>query len=211
MIACSKPQEIKGQVFIVTKGGFNFKLGSVGVMAFTEEDFKSHIERRKQLFLTEKKQLQKDVDLAKAEFDQSVVEFEEASGKVNKLKPAGPGYPYLLSNEEEEKKKNKEEKERLYLEKQSQVDAKRPEPIYFADLPKPLSSSTTDADGNFQLSLPSGKYVIVATSQREAAGETEAYYWAVKLEVPRQATGPVILSNSNLTSARSPEGFGMPQ
>ena len=52
---------------------------------------------------------------------------------------------------------------------------------YFSDLPEPLQTTKTDADGKFSFKVPSGSYVVAAFSNRKVGKETELYYWMVKV------------------------------
>jgi hypothetical protein len=71
---------------------------------------------------------------------------------------------------------------------------------YFKNLPHPIASVKTDADGKFKLELPSStdQVIIVATATRHVpTGERENYFWAVKVMPPATVT----LSNDNLTDS----------
>jgi hypothetical protein len=71
---------------------------------------------------------------------------------------------------------------------------------YFKNLPRPIASVKTDADGKFKLELPSStdQVIVVASATRYVpTGERENYFWAVKVTPPATAT----LSNDNLTDS----------
>src|SRR5215469_14142066 len=71
---------------------------------------------------------------------------------------------------------------------------------YFKNLPHPIASVKTDADGTFKLELPSStdQVIVVATATRHVpTGEYENYFWAVKVTPPATVT----LSNDNLTDS----------
>ncbi len=67
---------------------------------------------------------------------------------------------------------------------------------YFEQLPPPMATAKTDADGKFTLPLPSGKYVIAAKTSRRVGDDTEVYSWLVSLDLT--ASGQTLmLSNDN--------------
>jgi stress response protein SCP2 len=71
---------------------------------------------------------------------------------------------------------------------------------YFKNLPHPIASVKTDADGKFKLELPSStdQVIVVASAARHVpTGERENYFWAVKVTPPATVT----LSNDNLTDS----------
>lgn len=69
---------------------------------------------------------------------------------------------------------------------------------YFATMPKPSATATTDSEGKFKLTLPSsGKYIIVAKASRDAGRTTEAYLWLVPIEAVGGEQS-VSLSSNNL-------------
>jgi hypothetical protein len=71
---------------------------------------------------------------------------------------------------------------------------------YFKNLPHPIASVKTDADGKFKLELPSSTdpVIVVASATRHLpTGERENYFWAVKVTPPATVT----LSNDNLTDS----------
>jgi hypothetical protein len=85
---------------------------------------------------------------------------------------------------------------------------------YFADLPQPLQSTKTDADGKFEFDVPPGSYVLVAQSSRKAGADvvgddviptTEFYNWMVKVDVDSDKT--VMLANDNLSSTESTDSL----
>ena len=58
---------------------------------------------------------------------------------------------------------------------------------------------TTDSDGKFILTVPSGEnYFIFATASREMGGTSEDYLWLIPLS--REENQQVTLSNNNLVN-----------
>jgi hypothetical protein len=75
---------------------------------------------------------------------------------------------------------------------------------FFAALPASVTTAKTDADGKFQLRLPSsGKFVLAATAMRMVGDNFEVYFWLIGVDVNGATT--VILSNDNTTDGASSE------
>jgi hypothetical protein len=78
---------------------------------------------------------------------------------------------------------------------------------YFRDLPPSVAQTTTNSEGKFVLNLPPGEYAVAATASREIlSGETETYYWLVKVNADKEKQ-TVTLSNVNLTTSGSSDSL----
>ncbi len=74
----------------------------------------------------------------------------------------------------------------------------------FRELPKPLATSQTDADGRFSIKLPgNGSYALAAQAERLLPSGSEKYFWLVRLPESAKKGTPVLLSNTLLTSSES--------
>ena len=70
--------------------------------------------------------------------------------------------------------------------------------LCFNALGSPVSSSKTDADGKFKLSLPQiGEFVISASASRVVGNYSESYVWIVSCPFDSKDRGQVFLSNDN--------------
>jgi hypothetical protein len=57
---------------------------------------------------------------------------------------------------------------------------------YFVELPQPIATAKTDADGRFQMNLPDdGDYILVAKAERTVFKAVEKYYWVIRLRQGR--------------------------
>ncbi len=76
---------------------------------------------------------------------------------------------------------------------------------FFVDLPQPVATAKTDADGRFELTIPDkGEYVLVASAERTVFNDVERYFWVVRLNSEEfKAT----LSNDNLTTSGSADSL----
>src|SRR6266540_483327 len=82
--------EVTGAVFIVTKGGRKYKLGSVAVSAIPEDALKKHLESKTRQSELESRKLQRDIDrltamlgIAKAEEDRlwKILQRDESNSR----------------------------------------------------------------------------------------------------------------------------------
>lgn len=80
--------------------------------------------------------------------------------------------------------------------------------FYFSELPAPIRTVKTNADGKFDLEIPRrGKFALCAAATRLAVDSVEKYYWLVRLDNQGPAKQSIMLSNDNLTSSRSAASF----
>lgn len=68
---------------------------------------------------------------------------------------------------------------------------------YMIDMPTPISSTKTDADGKFTLRLPAGKYALGARSSRQVFENYENYNWLIFVDIS-STNKSLTLSNDNL-------------
>ena len=71
-----------------------------------------------------------------------------------------------------------------------------------------MTTSKSDADGNFDLTVPAGAYVLVATGKRLAGSSTELYEWMVRIDAAKPLK--VMLSNDNMNDAKCSECVALP-
>ena len=73
---------------------------------------------------------------------------------------------------------------------------------YFEDLPSPMASVKTDADGKFSIQLDRNiKVVLAAYAARQVVGKVENYYWLVTVSLDGQPSKRIFLSNDNLATS----------
>lgn len=194
-LASCQPSEsdVSGQVFIVTKGGQNYKLGLVEVKVIPEDPLKPYIQSKLD---TAKRQL---ADLApitknlKREYDQA----SEERDSIYQL------YLEHILSDSYEKRYDKakdvvEDKMQSYLTSLRKLGSYIDAPFFFDDLPRSIQKGKTDADGKFSFKLKPGRYAIVASASRQVVDDTEKYYWIVWLTVASGQENKVTLSNDNL-------------
>lgn len=74
--------------------------------------------------------------------------------------------------------------------------------MVFRNLSNPVTSSKTDGDGNFSLSIPSaGNLVIAASASRKLIDSNEMYFWLFKIPENLPTKKIIDLNNDNLLKA----------
>jgi hypothetical protein len=173
---------LTGQVFIRTKGAETIKLSLVDVLLFEENPLTDFVARMR----SEAQPLLDSLErAARGAFDSTIAAVEK-----------GHDTRSIEAREKELDAMRAHIIRRVYLKSAS---------YYFSDLPPPIQSTKTDADGNFIFKLPEGSYVLVAASQRRISEKLEFYNWMVKVAV--HADKRVMLANDNLTNSGSADSL----
>jgi hypothetical protein len=185
---------VSGEVFIVTKGGQNIKLGLVQVQIFSESPVMKQINTKLQkvreeiprLLLTDKK-LELEYNASHDKWFNRLLKYGSNDSLLDTLNKVSLEkyqeyinihYPLL----------------RYY----------RPD-FYISELPKPIYTTKTNSDGKFQLNLNPGKYVLLALSSRMVGDKTEDYCWFIHIIVKQKQQNNIMLSNDNLFENKSKE------
>jgi hypothetical protein len=215
-LATANAKTIDGQVFIVTAGGPAIKLALVEVKLFAQADIEQHI--RDIDLVPDSEKSKADTALAKAKADLKAAERavggphgydEKLSGlayaewvKRYQHSPAdGPVVARRFNAAVERVSRAKEHLAQTLVRQRLSRSAAP----YFQNLPTPVASSKTDADGRFELNIPDeGVYVLVASSSRTLYNTTERYFWIVRLN-PQDPKAT--LSNDNLTTSGSADSL----
>lgn len=189
--ACSPQRDVPGQIFVVTEGRMNVKLGLVGVHVVAHEKLQPIAatllaDFRESEFAWKKR-------AAQAQADQIALSaFED---ELSKLVPDGL---YVAAARE---LREASETRRAELIKQ---EAPAPaEPLlqeagltaaFFDRLPPAVTKS--DADGKFTVRAKPGDWLI-AQSSRKVMDASEEYVWVVQVP-PEKRNDPLLLSNDNM-------------
>ncbi len=183
---------IEGQVFIRKNAGETLKLSLVEVQLFDEKSIRENVENKRKTAEPIAAYLSPIAEKASDAFWKRPVEIWERE---------------IL---EESKREN-------YKKLQARNCFPQSASFYFQEMPNPLQTTRTDADGKFAFQVPSGRYVLVATSSRFVGVDTKLgaialmlpttlyYNWMVKVNL--SANTKVILANDNLTSSGSPDSL----
>ena len=183
---------IEGQIFIRTKGAETVKLSLVEVQLF---DVKAIVED-----MESKRKAAASIDGYLQALNHEATEAERHAEEVYKrLSSAGQtdAIDAAAAAHTEAGLRSIDVQEKAYYPRSADY--------YFSDLPKPLQTTKTDADGKFAFQIPVGSYALAAISSREAGEETEKYHWMIK--VTADVDKKVMLANDNLSSSGSPDSI----
>jgi len=205
---CNTEGKLTGEIFVVTRGGENVKLGLVTVRAFDADSLRSYLKRRHERSKDSVRQVIPQaatwidsVTVYQAKYEKADVEREKAhSAYMDNI------LDYNYERRYEQKKDATFEAlaewlamskvARSYLEK---TISHRAPAFYFDALPRASKSSKTNADGEFEMTLDQNReYVLVARGERVVADSTEKYFWAVDFNLNGADEKHIMLSNDNL-------------
>lgn len=203
---------VKGEVFIVTKGAQNFRLGLVEILIFPEEVIQKHILERKSRIKDEMPDFDKTIRssdelLVKAKANlEGLKKLQEERRKFN-LKS---GRVATLTERMEESRhielfegtiaSLESDKKRAAVAQQNWPTSAH----FFKNLPESTNSTRTNSDGKFSSTVSKkDKFAIVAQATRVTPESTERYYWMVWVSLEGKDSKEIILGNHNLMSAGS--------
>ncbi len=194
---------IRGDVFIVTAGGPAIKLALVQVKAISKIEMENHIAKIEQQIAPERAEADSAVSRAMKESDARIKQMQAMTLKEIQKQMADD---LKRSRAERDKAIQAPILARLQLRelraRQKTLNSAAP---FFVDLPQPVATAKTDADGRFELTIPDkGEYVLVASAERTVFNDVERYFWVVRLNSEEfKAT----LSNDNLTTSGSADSL----
>jgi len=188
---------LTGEVFIVTRGGENYKLGLVEVRAYPDSVLRNAMASGIAAAKSQLPALNRVGDsLSKRAQQLSAVRDQAAkSSSANILSDALQQRSYTAYARYTEAYA---ELERNRLERDVVAEA----PFYISRLPAPSVIAKTDADGKFSMKVPLGRVALVAHASRSVGDSNEDYYWLVWNDVTGKEAATVMLSNDNLFGNR---------
>ncbi len=198
---------LEGEVFIVTKGGQNYKLGLVPVTLYPLETVMPFIEEKTKFAKAELARLSPLIDAAKADMDQKYAKKNAAFDAELRVSYDSPNRKALQAALEQARNTHYEAQNAYYrlLDERSKLMSGG---FYFEKLPQPISATQTNSDGKFKLEVPTnGGFVIAANGRRSVGDRTERYYWLIRLSLDGASAKTIMLSNNNLSSEGSPDSL----
>ena len=214
-VDCAKHKDLTGEVFIVTKGANNIKMGLVPVKLFDQDTINRQLAAIEQLsiqlrdkYLTEKTQLEEKMKnlenkYAEAEFD----EFLQLLKKQNEeLKASiGQGYSVRLEDLKVPRSTKLKIKDSLSVQLKQKLELVKTEILYtnssefvFDNLSNPFMETITNADGLFSFTIADGRNVVlVAKSSRQTSEGIESYFWLGSVSLQNVDSQHLIISNHN--------------
>jgi len=185
---------LEGEIFIVTKGGGNFKLGLVTVGLFRKDELASKLEAARARAAPEIERLSPLLERAKGDYEAAnrlyteaihnnempMAAFRKVSGA---LSDARHDYQALV-------------REAAYF---ASGD------YFFQELPTAMVAAKTNSDGRFSMKIPTTEpFALGAQAQRSVGDRTEKYFWLVEVSMEGKSKDTILLSNDNLTSTAAP-------
>lgn len=183
--------ELSGDIFIVTKGRANIKLGLVEVNIFRASEMEP---------IVEKKNLEKEQFTEK--YKEALIKYEaEAKAITTELEKAVKTDSGKFLEVAGELARRMTEFKQIYEESNKKKEYYDSIKFYLDGLPSPAYIAKTDSDGRFTIRIKPGKYGLIANSSREVFNNTEEYNWMIWVTVNKRQDNRVILSNDNLTTS----------
>ncbi|MDB4747719.1 hypothetical protein OAF95_05535 [Akkermansiaceae bacterium] len=177
--------EVEGQVFVVTKGRENIKMGLTPIYVVSDEEFQkiaAELAEEIQSFRVEGIQWEANSE-ARTKFIRALLAMEER----------GWAKPALAALREEVAAGMAEHllKNRFLVHE----DLERSKVLLFSMMPE--ATTKTDADGKFKISL-SSKSWLIAQGQRSVGKESEDYLWIAPIGEPEKASkSSLLISNDS--------------
>ena len=193
--------ELTGDMFVVVKRKQRHPLRSVVVHAIPEDALKKHLERRAAQRALWSGKLQREIDALAAALAKAQAE-EDRLWNIQKEDESNLGKAKAWSVAFNHTKKISTQLDDLRTRWQHLTSAEH----FLKDLPAPISTAKTNADGTFTLEIPrDGRYGIVARASRASDDEAQTYHWFVWISLDGQRTKRLVLNNDNVVGAGSPD------
>ena len=197
-----KRVDLSGQVFVVTNGRENVKLALVEVSAIPEKAVMDALKangteghRQQEAIAAQLEAAKQDAITTRSAAKRAQDAFDSSTNISDFSTLNNANFVAAKASvDSREKVRDLEQKLRYYSSGA----------YLFEGLPSPVVTSKTDADGKFLLSIPAGRYVIAARSNRKVFNSTENYYWLVVLNTA-SPNHSLMLSNDNLFETKCNE------
>ncbi len=195
---------ITGQVFITQRNGLSVKLGSVEVAVVEFNEGAKHIDSVRQQAVLRLATVRSNA-MTCAQQASKLREFRDSELKSLRTAQSNTSNsdalkPFIdrvrLANERLSVAERDLETQNFF--EDEQLSAMRDASLAFkTNWPGLLRTTSTDADGNFKVSVPAGRQVLlVASAKRLVLNKTERFGWAET--VGPNSTSEVRLSNRNM-------------
>jgi hypothetical protein len=182
-------QEIKGEVFITTKGADTKRLSGILIRFYQREKLQIYFDHFVPEVAQEANPCPQVINKIQTTIDYLADFFKKNSGH----------FTMRMIDEHHEKIKRE-----YSLKKKYEIlrDAWPHASYYFELLPQAEFETRSDSEGKFEIELPKGDWIIVSEACRKLVeDEDEWYYWTI----PVNKTGRNMLSNHNLVTSGNPD------
>jgi hypothetical protein len=198
--------EVKGQVFIVTRGHESIKLGLVDVLLFRESVARKYAAAKLAEILETKASLAQEIDSMQTLLGASQERASAAAVTYDAARRRGDRAEMAkqmgVIRECDAVQRTCMSAFDDYRSRQAALDKQS---FVLEGLPEPIARTETDANGEFTLKVPArGRFVLAAQTQREVFGSAETYTWLVLVPDGARKGAKVLLSNETMTTGGSP-------
>jgi hypothetical protein len=183
--------EVNGEVFIVTKGGNNIKLGLVTVYFFTPKQLRDAKDTTTYLYRTrlEQNRALDSLTYCRIHMERSVKYLEFAVARLKNDDREGAARMDSLSKEEKIKSTLYDDWKARRRTEDECMDT------YIEEHKDAIICDITNSDAKFKVKLKKQKYYVMAKATRHVVDEEEKYEWFFDY-VPNDKL--LILSNNNM-------------
>ena len=225
---------VTGQVFIVTKGRENVKLGLVTISLLPLDATVKRVDEKHAEAQRAREDYQPEIDRARAALAEAVAARDStkrakehaahmtdmAQEGINEAVRRGGSKRYneavaafsLAFREKTRAEKAADDAFMAHLEAGHNLDRVTEGrsqwasgKFFLGGLPTATATTQTDADGKFTLRVPRvGRFALAAQAERQVGDITEEYSWLIRLPDEARQGAPVFLSNETLTTGESP-------
>lgn len=197
ILGCSK-KEVNGEVFVVTEGAGNIKLGLVTVYFLTEDQFKDALDTSSAQYLSV---------INSSNTEDSLFIYETYMGFYKRYVDMANDYKRMVREYGSHEIEGKAAEMQLEAEKNKQIANSfvrfTTHPIlnaafvqhFIENSKSEVLSIKTNSDGKFSVTLRSNKYWVFANSTRKVMDSDETYLWLFEYSVDEK---PLYLSNDNM-------------
>jgi hypothetical protein len=206
---------ITGEVFIVTKGRANIRLGLVEVRALREADALVFLDKKKDEARMESERLNQQLAQANRELAgarhgrEKTVSDDLRDFRAMVKAPLDVKYNGKKGQEAIEAA-NAEERRRGNVVSSLVVRLEQLKRAEFScsQFPEGIASTKTDSAGRFELTVPRNEVlVLAATASRVVFEKTENYCWFLRATLGGTETKKILLSNDNTTDSGAAESL----
>ena len=207
--------ELNGEVFIVTNGRENIRLGLVPIYIIKEKEMKYHIDKKNLEAQNLIEMIRPDVDKAFNEWKEAALEHKRATEKIpRKDFDTNDAKAYINYNVAFDKAlAESEEKQKIMFKKDAEltvlkikIQSTRSRQFLLEGLDVGKEITKTNADGKFSIKINRNeRYAILAQTNRQTLNSKEEYCWLIWASLDGKPTKNIILSNDNLFGTGSPD------
>lgn len=191
--------ELTGAMFIVARREERQPLRRGVVHAIAEEALTTYLERRTAARALWSGKLQRDIETRAATLAKARAE-ENRLWHIQKQDESNLHTAQAWSAAYNHTKKVTKQLEDLRTRQQLTAEH------FLNDLPSPIATATTNADGTFKLAIPrEGRFGIAARASRVVDGEEQTHVWVVWISLDGQPAKHLVLNHDNLVGAGSRE------